>query len=277
MDERVIRDEQIESFARHLREEEKSAATVEKYVRAVRKFQAWLGRRPAAKEATAEWKEHLLSVGRSPATVNGALTALDGFFGLFGWQDCRVRHLRLQRRLFCDSSRELTRAEYGRLVEAADPKLALVMETLCATGIRVSELRYITVQSAQSGRAEIRLKGKIRTILLPGKLCRKLKGYARKNKIASGELFLDESGKGLSRKRIWERMKAVCRRAKVEAAKVFPHNLRHLFARCFYQACRDVAKLADVLGHSSMETTRIYLISTGDEHAKLLGQLRLVS
>ena len=151
------------------------------------------------------------------------------------------------------------------------------MEAICATGVRVSEVKYLTVEAARSGCAEISLKGKIRTILLPNKLCRKLLKYAKKQKIASGEIFLTRGGKSLSRKQIWAEMKGLCQKAGVASSKVFPHNLRHLFARTFYRACRDVAKLADVLGHSSIETTRIYLISTGAEHARALERLRLVS
>ena len=192
-----------------------------------------------------------------------------------------MKPLRIQRRLFRDESRELTKAEYERLVSAAEAlgreRLALLLEAICATGIRVSEVRYLTVEAAGRGIAEIRLKGKIRTILLPGRLCRKLLKYARKQKTASGEIFVTGSGRGISRKQIWAEMKALCARAGVEASKVFPHNLRHLFARTFYRACRDVAKLADVLGHSSIETTRIYLISTGAEHARTLARLGLVS
>ena len=176
--------------------------------------------------------------------------------------------------------RELTREEYGRLVSTAERLgrewLALLLETICATGIRVSEVRYLTVEAAARGRAEISLKGKIRTILLPGKLCRKLLKYARRQKIASGEVFLTRSGRGLSRKQIWAEMKSLCGKAGVEPSKVFPHNLRHLFARTFYKVCRDVAKLADVLGHSSLETTRLYLISTGQEHARTLERLHLL-
>ena len=156
-------------------------------------------------------------------------------------------------------------------------RLKLLLETICGTGIRVSEVRYITVETAKAGKAEVTLKGKVRTILLPTKLCRKLLKYAKRKKIASGEIFLTKSGKVMSRKQIWAEMKSICKKAGVETSKVYPHNLRHLFARCFYRACRDIAKLADVLGHSSVETTRIYLISTGAEHAKTLDQLHLVS
>ena len=175
----------------------------------------------------------------------------------------------------------MTKDEYLRLLETANhlgkARLVLLIETICATGIRVSEVRYITAEAIQTGRADIALKGKIRTILLPGKLCRKLQKYARKQKITSGEIFLTRSGKGISRRQIWAEMKALCRKANVAPSKVFPHNLRHLFARTFYRACRDVAKLADVLGHSSIETTRIYLISTGVEHARQLERLGLIS
>ena len=198
-----------------------------------------------------------------------------------GWPDCKVKHLKLQRRLFRDDSRELTKAEYERLIATAEEmgkeRLSLLMEAICGTGIRVSEVQYLTIEAAQQGKVEIYLKGKVRTILIPGKLCKKLLKYAKKHKIASGEIFLTRGGKSLSRKQIWAEMKALCKKAGVAPSKVFPHNLRHLFARTFYRVCRDVAKLADVLGHSSIETTRIYLISTGAEHAKTMDMLRLVS
>lgn len=281
MDNRMMATEQLISFRQCLQNEERSQATVEKYLREVRQFAIWLVGAPVAKTAVAAWKEHLLSEGYAPSTVNGKLTALDRFFDFMGWADCKVRHLKVQRRLFRDSDRELSKVEYERLVAAAQSagkeRLALLMEAVCATGIRVSEVRYLTVEAARCGRTEIALKGKIRTILIPGKLCRKLWKYAQKQKITSGEIFRTRGGRGLSRKQIWAEMKAICKKAGVTPGKVFPHNLRHLFARTFYRACRDVAKLADVLGHSSIETTRIYLISTGAEHAKTLDRLRLVS
>ena len=209
------------------------------------------------------------------------LVSLNRFFGFLGWYDCQVKTLRIQRRLFREDSKELTREEYARLVSAAQSsgreRLVLLLETICSTGIRVSEVKYITVEALKLGKAEISLKGKIRTILLPNKLCRKLLKYAKKQKTVSGEVFLTRNGTSLSRKQIWAEMKSVCERARVAASKVFPHNLRHLFARMFYKVCRDVAKLADVLGHSSIETTRIYLISTGVEHAHTLERLRLIS
>ena len=274
-----ITEARLHAFARQLEEEERSCATVEKYMRSIRQFVQWLNGQPVTKAAVGAWKETLLQRGQTSATVNAKLTALDRFLMLQGWSHCRVKHLRVQRRLFRAPERELDRSEYARLVDAAqkyNPRTGLVMETICATGIRVSEMQYITVEAVLQGKAEISLKGKIRTILLPGKLCRKLMKYANKQKIASGEIFLTRSGKSLSRKQILAEMKAVCDLAGVAKTKVFPHNLRHLFARVFYQSCRDVARLADVLGHSSIETTRIYLISTGSEHIKTLERLRLV-
>ena len=272
--------EQIADFARCLRREERSAGTIENYLRHVRSFAAWLDGAPVTREAVSGWKEHLVSRGYCPNNVNAMLSGLNHFFGFMAWKELKVRFLSLQRRLFREESRELTRDEYDRLITAAHAlgreRLALVMETICATGIRVSEVRCLTVEAVERGRAAIALKGKIRTILIPGKLRRKLLQYARKNKTVSGEIFLTRNGKGLSKKQIWAEMKSICERAGVAPTKVFPHNLRHLFARTFYRVCRDVAKLADVLGHSSMETTRIYLISTGAEHARELERTGLV-
>ncbi|MCI7473197.1 MAG: site-specific integrase [Clostridiales bacterium] len=280
MKKRMITAELLGCFEQHLREEERSGATLEKYLREVRQFAAWLSGAQVSKAAVAQWKEYLLSCRYHPSTINGKLTALDRFLSCCGWQDCRVRHLKLQRQLFREDRRELTKYEYSRLVSTAErqkkDRLALLIETICATGIRVSEVKYITLEAVQQNKAEVFLKGKIRTILIPGKLCRKLQKYARKNKITSGELFLTRSGHSLSRKQIWAEMKALCKDAGVESSKVFPHNLRHLFARTFYNACRDVAKLADVLGHSAIETTRIYLVSTGAEHTRMLERLKLI-
>ena len=278
---RSITEEWVTSFGQYLRQEERSAGTIEKYLRDVRAFAAWLGGTPLTKETAALWKGGLLDQGCTPGTVNSKLAAINKFFSFAGWAEFRVKPLKIQRRLFRDDSRELTRAEYLRLLETAHAlgreRLALLMETICATGIRVSEVQNITVEAARRGKTEIALKGKIRTILLPGKLCRKLLKYARKRQIASGKIFLTKGGRGMSRGQIWAEMKALCQEAGVAASKVFPHNLRHLFARTFYKAYRDVAKLADVLGHSSLETTRIYLISTGAEHAVMLEGLHLLN
>lgn len=271
----------IGAFRQHLVLEERSGGTVEKYIRDIQEFYVWTEGKPVSREMVLGWKEALLAKGLAPVTVNSKIAALNTLFRVLGWTDCRAKYLRIQRRLFRDSSKVLTQVEYNRLISAARTlgreRLELLMETICATGIRVSEVQYITAEAALAGKAEVSLKGKIRTILLPGKLCRKLQKYAKKQKITSGEIFLTRSGRGLSRKQIWSEMKAICKTAGVEYSKVFPHNLRHLFARAFHKVSRDVAKLADVLGHSSIETTRIYLISTGAEHTKQLERLGFVT
>lgn len=273
--------EQITAFERYLRTEERSSGTIEKYLRDVRAFAVWLNGRIVTKETAAGWKEHLLDRHYAPVTINSMLAAINAFFRFVGWEDCRVKFLKIQRRMFREASRELSREEYDRLLSTAHTlgrdRLALLMETICASGIRVSEVRYITVEATRQGQTEIALKGKIRTILLPDKLCRKLLKYARHKKIASGEIFRTESGKSLGRRQIWAEMKQLCKYAGVAPSKVFPHNLRHLFATTFYRACRDISRLADVLGHSSIETTRIYLLTTGSEQVKQMDQLGLVS
>ena len=280
MQDYTITGEQLQAFRQRLVWEEKSPATIEKYLRDAAAFTAWLDGRAASKAAAGAWKAALLEAKLAPATINIKLAAVNRFLVFLGWPAFRVKPLRIQRRLFRDDSRELTRPEYLRLLETARTqgreRLALLLETICGTGIRVSEVRYVTVEAVYRGRAEISLKGKIRTILLPGKLCRKLLKYARKQKIASGEIFLTRNEKGISRRQIWAEMKALCDKAGVAPSKVFPHNLRHLFAKTFYRVCRDVARLADVLGHSSIETTRIYLISTGTEHAGTLARQGLI-
>ena len=281
MYEHILTEERIAAYGRDLATEERSHGTIENYLRHVRIFSAWLNGVPVTKEQTAGWKEYLLSQGYAPTTINSMLAALNGLFRFLGWDECRVKFLKVQRRLFRDASRELTRPEYEHLLETAkergQDRLVLLMEAICATGIRVSEVRYITVEAAQRGRAEISLKGKIRTILLPRKLCRKLLKYAKKNKTVSGEIFLTRNGTSLSRRQIWAELKHLCKYAGVEPSKVFPHNLRHLFATIFYKACKDIVRLADVLGHSSIETTRIYLVTSGTEHIRQLERLGLVS
>ncbi|MCI8479242.1 MAG: tyrosine-type recombinase/integrase [Oscillospiraceae bacterium] len=277
----ILEKKQLEKFYDYLLAEEREPSTIEKYLRDAREFMVWLAGEAVAKERVSAWKEHLKYQRFQPETINGKLSALNKLFRFLGWEDCRVKYLKIQRRLFRSTEKELTKDEYVRLLDTAQDlgreRLALLMETICATGIRVSEVRYITVEAAQVGRAEIALKGKIRTILLPGKLCRKLQKYAKKQKIVSGEIFLTRNGNGLSRRQIWAEMKALCKTARVAPSKVFPHNLRHLFARTFYRIYKDVARLADVLGHSSIETTRIYLVSTGAEHARQLERLGLIS
>ena len=281
MEEKRITETNVTAYTAYLKRIERSNNTIEKYRRDVLSFARWLNNRSVDCKNVVEWKQYLLQKGYAPATINSMLIAVNRFFDFMGWADCKVNTLKLQKRLFREEKRDLTKEEYGRLINTAvvngKERLALLMETICATGIRVSEVQYITVEAAQQGRTEISLKGKIRTILLPGKLCKKLLKYAKKQKTVSGEIFLTRNGTGLSRKQIWAEMKAICRAAGVACSKVFPHNLRHLFAKTFYRVTHDVAKLADLLGHSSIETTRIYLLSTGSEHEMLINKLKPVS
>lgn len=277
----ILNEEQIREFIHWMRDEEKASSTREKYLKDIYRFTAWLGGRSVSKETVTGWKEYMVERHYAVSTINSALSALNGLFQYLGWNDCHAKFLRVQRRAFRDPNRELARSEYEALIAAAkerkQERLTLLMETICATGIRVSEVKYITVEAADRGRAEIALKGKVRTILIPGKLRRKLLKYARKNKTASGEIFLTRDGKSLSRHQIWAEMKRLCKYAEVEPTKVFPHNLRHVFAVTFYRVSRDIVKLADILGHSSIETTRIYLLTSGAEHQRQLDRLGLVS
>ncbi len=275
----TITEERIWAFGSLLEEEEKSEATRQKYLGWVRRFANWLGEESLSKEAAVCYRE-LLREAKQPSTVNTAVSALNRLFSFLGRSDCRIRFLRIQRSIYRDECRELTREEYRRLVSAAlgqgNERLALVMETICSCGLRVSELGGVTVEAVQRGEATIAMKGKTRRVLIPSRLCRKLLKYAREKGIRSGAVFAAKTGRSLSRKQIWAEMKALCRRAGVAASKVFPHNLRHLFARVYYQAYKDIVRLADILGHSSVNTTRIYLISTGKEHQRQLERLELV-
>ena len=281
MKHRILTTSQIAAYEQFLRGEERAAATIEKYSRDVSTFATWVRDRPMTKETVTQWKERLLEDQFSPVTINAKLSAVNGLLRFLGWEECRVKFVKVQKRAFRDAARDLSRGEYLRLLAAAQAldreRLELLLETICATGIRASEVRYITVEAAQNGRADISLKGKVRTILLPAKLRRKLLKYAKKQKTASGEIFLSENGTSLSRIQIWREMKRICKAAGVEPSKVFPHNLRHLFATTFYRVTKDIVKLADVLGHSSINTTRIYLLTTGAEHIRCLERLGLVS
>ncbi len=280
MEQHILTSEQIQAYGQWLQEEERSATTKEKYLREVNRFATRQGNQPVTRHAVIAWKEHLLAAHMAPTTINAALSALNSLFRFLGWNDFRAKFLKIQRSPFRDSSKELTRPDYHRLVSTAQERgqtrLALLMETICATGIRVGEVQYITVEAAKCGKVDIRLKGKSRVILLPSKLCRKLLKYAKKQKTISGEIFLTKNGKPINRRQIWLEMKNVCHWAGVEPDKVFPHNLRHLFATVFYCATRDIVKLADLLGHSSIETTRIYLKTSGAEHQRQLDGLGLV-
>ena len=274
----LVTERTVDGFRRELLRREYSHGTAESYVRSIRAFARWSGG-AVDRGLVLTWKARL-TARYAPATVNAMLAGINRFFAFMGWPECKVKALRLQRRSFREAERELDREEYRTLVRTARTlgreRLALVMETICATGIRVGEVPYITVEALRRGKAVVALKGKVRTILLPEKLCKKLLKYVKRQKITSGEVFLTGGGKRLSRVQIWAEMKALCDKAGVAPSKVFPHNLRHLFARTFYQASRDVVQLADILGHSSIETTRIYLLTTGAEHLRRLERLGLL-
>ena len=280
MKRRMITNRKLAEFGQYRREEEYGKATMEKYLREVGYFCRWLENRKVDKKITAEFKSDLQEKGYAPSTINGKLSALNAFFRFAGWEECRVKFLRIQRQIFREQKKELNREEYGRLLKAAkdrkNERLALLMETICGTGIRISEMSYITVEALRRGRAEVVLKGKVRIIFLSEKLCRRLSEYAEKTGIVSGEIFLTGNGRRLSRRQIWREMKGLCQYAGLEEAKVFPHNLRHLFAEEFYRVSGDIVKLADVLGHSSIETTRIYLKTSGKEHTRYLDNMGLL-
>ena len=271
---------EFDQFEDYLRHDEREESTIEAYLRSLTRFAEWADGRSVTKELAMEWKTALAESGYRPISVNAMLAAVNKFFICMGREDCKVKYLKLQRQMFRKSEKDLSKEEYQRLVQAAhekgDLRMELILETICATGIRVGELKYITLEAVRAGVAEIALKGKIRTILLPRRLCRKLQKYAKQQKIASGKIFLTQDGLPVSRQSIWTRMKALCEAAGVERSKAFPHNLRSLFARSFYGSCHDVVRLADVLGHSSIETTRIYLMSTGKEYLRQLDKLGLV-
>ena len=275
-----LTEQAFDQFEDYLRHDEREESTIEAYLRSLTRFAEWADGRSVTKELAMEWKTALAEAGYRPISVNAMLAAVNKFFTCMGREDCKVKYLKLQRQMFRKSEKDLSKEEYQRLVQAAhekgDLRMELILETICATGIRVGELKYITLEAIRAGVAEIALKGKIRTILLPRRLCRKLQKYARQQKIASGKIFLTQDGLPVSRQYVWTRMKALCEPAGVERTKVFPHNLRSLFARSFYGSCHDVVRLADVLGHSSIETTRIYLMSTGKEYLRQLDKLGLV-
>lgn len=274
-----LADNLIRRFCLHLREQERAAATIQKYRRDLLALRDFLGGGPLTKESLIEWKEALTST-HAPTSVNSMLAAVNGFLNFMGWRELTVKLLKIQKALFRDESRELTRAEYARLVAAAgregNERLSLVIQTICATGIRVSELKFITAGAVQAGRAEIDNKGKRRVVFLPGKLRRLLKSYLQKQKRTAGPVFVTKTGRPLDRSNIWRDMKALCESAGVEPGKVFPHNLRHLFARTYYTLEKDLSRLADILGHSSVATTRIYTAESGLVHARQIERMGLV-
>ena len=274
-----ITKELIKKFRRYLIEEEKSAATVEKYIRDINVFADWLGEKDLDKETVLTYKENLIK-NYAPASVNSVLSSLNSFFTFNEWYNLRVKNLKIQRQTFANKDNELSKEEYERLLTAAKSKgneqLYFLMQTICATGIRVSELRYVTVESLKAQKAQINLKGKMRVVLLPKELCKMLLKYSKEQKITSGSVFVSRNGKPLDRSNIWKMMKALCESAGVARAKVFPHNLRHLFARTFYSIQKDIVRLADILGHSSVNTTRIYTMETGETHRRQIQKLGLL-
>lgn len=280
MKEKILTKKQIAAFAEHLKNEEKRKNTIEKYVRDSKAFLAFVGKTKISKETVIEYKNKLLAGNYSARSINSMLASVNSLLSYLGWTDLKVKFIKLQRQIYCSEDKILTQAEYKRLVNAAKQKgeerLDLIIQTICSTGIRVSELQYITVDAVKRGEATVSLKGKTRSVFIVGALQKKLLNYIAKQKISSGSIFVTRTGKPISRSNIWREMKNLCKQAKVNSKKVFPHNLRHLFARTFYEIEKDIAKLADVLGHSNINTTRIYIISTGTEHRKKMEHMRLV-
>lgn len=269
----------LQKYLKHLQEAERSRATVSKYAHDIGTLYAYLDGAPLTKTALIDWKEQLIAT-LAPASVNSMLVAVNGFLAYCGWPELRVKLLKIQKSVFLDEEKELTRPEYERLVRAAqqqeNERLALVLQTICATGIRVSELKFITAEAVQCGRAEISNKGKLRVIFLPRTLRRLLADYLRKQGRTEGAVFVTRNGKPLDRSNIWRDMKSLCQSAGVDPCKVFPHNLRHLFARTFYALDHDLSRLADILGHSNITTTRIYTAECGAVHVQQMERLQLI-
>ncbi len=278
MTERTLSAQQLNAFRDNLLREEKSPATVEKYLRDAGAFLAYCAGKSITKEHTVAYKHFLQEKGYALRSINSMLASVNSLLDFLGWADCKVKNLRCQRRTYCTEDRELTKAEYMRLLEASRHReqLNLVIQTICGTGIRVSELRYFTVEAVRRGEVSVQCKSKTRTILIPGKLKKLLLNYAGRKNIHSGAVFVTRSGRPLDRSNVWAQMKALCKAAGVKPSKVFPHNLRKLFARTFYCIEKDIAKLADILGHSSIDTTRIYIMTTCSEHRRKIERLGLV-
>lgn len=276
---RILKQETITQFKIHLQNEEKSENTIQKYIRDVKMFAEFLSGKEITKETVIEYKRRLQEKYKV-RSVNSILASLNSFFGFVGLYEFKVKSIKLQKQIYCPEEKELTKAEYMRLVNTAKRKgnerLNLILQTICGTGIRVGELQFITLEAVKCGEATVSLKNKTRTVFIVRELRQKLLNYAKRHNIADGMIFVTRTGKPVSRTNIWREMKALCKEANVNPEKVFPHNLRHLFARTFYGIEKDIAKLADILGHSSINTTRIYIISTGTEHRKKMENMRLV-
>ena len=276
---RQITNELIENFKIDLVEEEKAQATIEKYIRDILAFVEWLSGRTVEKQVVLEYKQKLIAK-YAPASVNSVLSSLNRFFAFAQWFNCKVKSIKIQKQVFAKQERELTKAEYDRLLAAAlhkdNKRLYLLMQTICSTGIRVSELKFITVEAVKVQKAIINLKGKTRSVFLPDMLCKMLLRYIKEEKIKSGSVFVSKNGRPLDRCNIYHDMKKLCESANVDRSKVFPHNLRHLFARTYYSLEKDISRLADILGHSSVNTTRIYTMETGEIHRKQIQKLGLL-
>ena len=275
---RILTKQQVEAFKNSLALDEKSKATIQKYMRDVHAFYAFTLGKEIEKERMIAYKRHLLEQHYAVRTVNSMLCSINQLMHFLGWEDCIVKGLRLQRQTYQSEQKELTKAEYHRLLRAAEhkPRLQMILKTIGCTGIRVSELQYFTVESVKKRKILISCKGKIRTILLPSMLQKRLLSYCRQYNIHKGLVFCTRSGKPLDRSNIWTAMKKLCAAANVSRQKVFPHNLRKLFARTFYCVEKDIARLADILGHSSIETTRIYIMTTERENQRILDKMNLL-
>jgi len=276
---RKITNELITKFKEYLIDEEKSAATLDKYIRDITVFKEWCKDTELCKSLVLEYKQGIIEK-YAPASVNSIISSLNSFFAYNEWYDLKVKSIKIQKQIFANKNKELTKAEYERLLKAAKSKnnkrLYYLMQTICSSGLRVSELKYVTSDAVRHGQATINCKGKMRIVILPKQLCKMLKDYIKENNIKSGSVFVSKNGKPLDRSNIWSDMKKLCEDAGVSKDKVFPHNLRHLFARTYYSIQKDVVRLADILGHSNVNTTRIYTMSTGEIHRKQLQKLGLL-
>lgn len=279
MERRILTEEIIDDYRNNLILQEKRVATIEKYIRDIRAFSVYTQDKTITKEIVIAYKSHLQE-NYAVRSVNSMLASINSLFTFLNWFDLRVKSLKLQQKVFCSEEKELTKAEYKRLCDVAKQKknqrLNLIIQTICATGIRVSELQYITIEAVKCGEAVVNCKSKTRSVFIIKKLKQKLLRYAAEQGIKSGMIFVTKSGKPINRTNIWREMKSLCKEANVNSQKVFPHNLRHLFARTFYGIEKDIAKLADILGHSSIDTTRIYIISTGTEHRRRMENMHLI-
>ena len=278
MTEKILLAQHLIYFREYLLQEEKSTATVEKYLRDVRVFGDYAGDQAITKEVTVSYKKYLEEKGYAVCSINSMLASLNSFLEYMGWNDCKVKHLKQQRQTYCSEEKELTKEEYKRLLDAAkgQEQLKLIIQTICGTGIRISELKYFTVEALRKGEVTVRCKSKTRTVLVPKLLIKSLLLYAKRKGIEEGPLFVSRTGNPVNRSNVWASMKKLCAKARVMPSKVFPHNLRKLFARTFYEIEKDIAKLADILGHGSIETTRIYIMTTGLEHRKKIERLGLI-